>query len=118
MANRVTETEVRVIITTSLTDLSPFITVANQMIDAKLLSYGYTDAELKEIERWLSAHFVSVVDPKLIEEEIGDSKDKHALPKMIPGLQGTVYGQQVLVLDRSGILNSTIGKKRAYLVTE
>ena len=69
---RVTDPEVREIIpSTSITDLTPFITAADLMVDkveASDCGSDLTAAELKEVSRWLSAHLAAVSDPKLAKE--------------------------------------------------
>ena len=114
MANRVEQNEVRDIITTSRTDLQPFIIAANLLVTDVLGETDLLTAQLKEIERWLSAHFVSISDGgsgEVIEREIGETRIKYAV---ITGknLGNTRYGQQALFLDTTGLL-SKVGKSRA-----
>ena len=104
---RVTEAEVAEIIeydSEAITDLAPFITVANLFVTQKLANSGMTDEYLKEIERWVSAHFVKVRDVQLLEERAGEAWDIRALPKMGEGLKATKEGQQAILLDYTGTL--------------
>jgi len=70
---RVVDAEVREIIDvdSSITSLTPFITVANLLVTDKLAGTGLSAEMLKEIERWLSAHFVAIRDPRAKSESIG-----------------------------------------------
>lgn len=130
MANRVTSTEVKQILVTVLTgsQLDPFITAANLIVTEKLGTSGLGDALLKEVERWLSAHFIYVSNPSysstaknargvVISEKVGDATIEYAdISKGVyPNLgllSGTVYGQQAIIIDLTGTL-ANLGKKRA-----
>lgn len=120
MANRVTGSEVLEVIATSLSsaEVAPMITAANMLVTAKCAGAGYTDAELKEIERWLSAHFVSVRDPSrsaLASKTVGEASETYALTKSGgEGFAITPYGQQALLLDYRGCLAS-VGRQKVVL---
>lgn len=109
--NRVTGSEVLLIIETTLQayQIEPLISAANKLVTAKCAGF-YTDDELKEIERWLSAHFVAVRDPSqsVVEKQIGEAREKYGRMKTNPGrgLEATPYGQQVLMLDYKGRLGN------------
>lgn len=66
---RVTDAEVRLLIPgTTIADLTPFINGASMMVDrlaASPCGSSLTSDQLKEIEKWLSAHFATVSDPSL-----------------------------------------------------
>jgi hypothetical protein len=115
MASRVNDTEVKEIITTSL-DTTPFIIAANALVTEILgddTTIGAT--MLKEIERWLAAHFTAISDPRAHTESLGEASVKYALAIYNgPGgleLKSTPYGQQVLILDFTGKM-SRLGKRR------
>ena len=113
MAQRVTADEVLAIMKTSLTSaqMDPFITAANLTVDRVLGSSGLDDDLLKEIERWLSAHFACVLSPLASKQVIGDGEITYqGEQKML--LLSTTYGQTVATLDPTGKLAST-GKVRA-----
>ncbi len=122
MANRVTGSEVKAIINTSLTDaqVEPFITSANVVVTGRCSSY-YTDAEMKEIEKWLSAHLVSIRDPSrsaVIEQDADGPSQKYQLTSKSPvGLATTPYGQQVLVMDYQGKLADLGATSRTSSIT-
>lgn len=103
--SRATEAEVKEIIDTTLTDeqVKPFLTAANLLVTDVLSKEGYGDAILKEIERWLAAHFVAIRDPQMAKEKIGDVNATYH-GKSGLGLNHTPYGQQVMILDHHGKL--------------
>lgn len=100
---RVTDSEVKQIFNTDL-DTTPFITAANLLVSAKLGSKTeLSTAQLKEIERWLAAHFVSVRDQRTSSERVGNASatftGKYGL-----GLEGSREGQTAMALDITGTL--------------
>jgi len=115
---RVSVDEVKAIFETDLTadNLEAFIRAANMLVTAKLTGVGYAAAELKEIERWLSAHFAAQMDPVAVTEKIGDAQTKYMLGKEGDKLTNTPYGKQVCILDYQGILVD-LGKTAAILQT-
>ena len=111
MANRVSEAEVREIISTPQTDLLPFITAANIVVTRVLGSVQppINTLTLKEIERWVSAHFVASRDQQISSEKIGDAEVRYATPYQgvdFVGLKSTTYGRQAMVLDPTGNLSN------------
>jgi hypothetical protein len=116
MANRVTANEVREIFDTDLLDenLNAFIMAANLLVTDLLTGVGYSTALLKEIERWLAAHFAAHMDPVSEDEEMGDGKNRYMLGKRGMGLEGTPYGAQVKLLDYLGIIGEA-GKPAAFV---
>jgi len=112
MTNYVTGADVLEIMDTDLTSaqLDPFCEVANSIVTEKLT--GIHAAErLKNIARWYAAHLVSCTPlaREAVSEKIGDAQATYS-GQTWKGLEGTMYGQQVLLLDTSGILAQT-GKK-------
>ena len=102
---RVTEAEVKEVIDTALNDeqVKPFLILANILITDILLDEGYSIDLLKEIEKWLAAHFVAIRDPQVTKEKIGDV-DAVYQGKTGLGLNHTSYGQQVVLLEHHGKL--------------
>jgi hypothetical protein len=100
---RVTDPEVRILIpNTEIDDLTPFITAASLVVDkiAAGCASDLSTAQLKEVERWLSAHFAALSDDTLniTEEEFEDARTKYnkASGSANAGNQGvltTSYGQ-------------------------
>lgn len=110
MAARVTTDEVKVLIDTPLTDLTAFITVASQQVDRIDAVGSLSAAVLKEIERWLSAHYVAIRDPRVSQDAIADSRHTYE-GKTGMGLDFTRYGQQARLLDTTGTLQKLSLKK-------
>jgi hypothetical protein len=115
--SRVSSAEVLAIMDTEVTDADPFIIPANLIVTDRLGSAGLSDDLMKEIERWLAAHLVSIRAPKIMEEKIGGASQKYEGIVFIgskKGLDTTRYGQQVLIMDPTGIMLS-IGKVKASI---
>lgn len=115
MANRVSDAEVQAIIDVEdvSDDMAPFITAANLLVTAKCSGSGYSTALLKEIERWLAAHFYAIKDPRLVSEKAGTSATYQQ--KVDLGFNVTTYGQQALLLDTAGnlaALNAAVVNKK------
>ena len=105
---RVETYEVKEIVTTSMIDLSPFITAANLIVTDKLGSSGLSSATLTEIERWLAAHFVVCKERQPTSKRIGETEESYNW-NTNTGLLRTTYGQAAIALDTTGTL-SKIGK--------
>jgi len=108
MANRVTEVEVEKIIEVdSSLDLAVFITAANTVVNDNLTgsALGIAAATLKEIERWLAAHFTQIRSGSLVASEKADVVAQSNQYKLGLNLQSTMYGQQAMMLDPSGTLS-------------
>jgi hypothetical protein len=118
MSTRVDAEEIKEIIETSLSDptIEAFIGAANIIITNSLGSSTLTAAHLKEIERWLTAHFIaSSRERQTTSESVGQAKVEYN-SKVGLGLDGTTYGQQVKMLDTTGILaNLGAGKREASI---
>lgn len=117
MANRVNAEEVKEILDTTLDDsvVETFITAANLTVTRLLSDQGLEDAELKEIERWLSAHFLACtreLQPKT--EQAGGAQVAYQGTTAM-GLDATFYGQQVKILDTTGLLASTVGRRNVSI---
>lgn len=115
MTARTTTTAVELIISTTLTDpqIQAFIDTATLIVDANLLDKGLSTDLLTQIETWLAAHLLSMRDQRTSERRIGDVWFTYQGQTGL-GLDATLYGQQVKLLDTSGTLAS-LGKRRATL---
>jgi len=110
MANRVTPAEVAEIYEydTDITDpeINVFIVSANILTNKVNTEGEITDTtQLKEIERWLSAHLVCIRDPQAASEKAGPVGQK-VQEKVDLGFNQTRYGQMALMIDTSGYLAS------------
>lgn len=117
MTNRVTTTEVKEIISTNRVDIDAFILAANSLVTDVLGGEGLSATRLKEIERWLSAHFISQAGSdkqpgQVIEEQIGETRRRFSERQIKENLSSTRYGQTALMLDTTGKL-AGLGKPTA-----
>jgi hypothetical protein len=85
--------------------LTPFIEVANRMVtDVVVAGYdSYTAVQLELIERWLTAHFYHIRDPRATDEKAGAVSVRYQ-SKVDLGLDVTHYGQMAMRLDFYGSL--------------
>lgn len=115
---RVTSAEVALIIeynTTKVTDLTPFITVADLLIDNVIDDTLLDSATLKEISRWLSAHFLEVSRNREKSSQSIDGTSESYSTKPDFGLRLTRYGQMAITLDTTGALAAaSAGKKASF----
>lgn len=112
MANRVTSAEVKKIIDTT-EDVNACIDAANVLVTERLGGTTLSTSHLKEIERWLAAHFVACsIDRQASSVKVGAAQDTYMGQSEGEGLKATTYGQQAIMLDSTGILNK-LGKKLA-----
>ena len=109
---RCTDTEIKEIIETTI-DTTPFIQAANLVVTARLGAQGLGDDLLKEIERWFTAHLVAIREPQAKAEKVGDTGVTY-FGKDGYGLDATPYGQQVKVLDPTGLM-ATLGSRPAEM---
>lgn len=120
MANRVTEAEVRNIMNdmdsaVASATVTACITAANALVTAVCTGLG--TALAKEVERWLSAHFVAIGDMKIASQSANGASESYQHAVAI-GLNVTMYGQQAIALDTTGGLASvanTGARKTTYL---
>lgn len=112
---RVTITEVKEIMETSLTDpkILAFIKSANIIVTDAFLETTVTAAVLKEIEKWFAAHMISVLERPVSQEKVGDAEIIYA-GKLGSGLNSTPYGQMVLTIDTTGTM-AKLGKKKVVI---
>jgi len=105
---RVTATEVRTIIVLDPlildTQVDVFIISANLITNRVETIGGLTDVPtLKEIERWLSAHLLTVRDNRSASEK-ADVVSQSFQFKLGLNFNVSEYGQNALLLDSSGTL--------------
>lgn len=112
MSQRVTGEMVKEIIDTTLTadEIHPFIQAATLIVD-QLTELSYTEDLQREIERWLSAHFVAIRDARTTSVGFGDATASFE-GKTGMGLEHTRYGQQAMILDFKGRLAQIMARRR------
>ena len=112
---RVTYSEVDAIIDEELEsyiDLEPFCKAAHNFLDNAFAAYVVTtvnEPTKKELERYLAAHFFTVMRPNITREKIGDL-DQTFAGKFGMGLDSSRYGQMAKLLDISGVLSQAGAK--------
>lgn len=110
MANRTTDGAVEGIVEVDSTiPVDPFIEVANALVTevcASVLNDSnqpyYDSTRLELIERWLSAHFYCIRDPRTTLESAGFGVSEQFESKVNYGFNITRYGQMALRLDTAG----------------
>jgi hypothetical protein len=85
--------------------LTPFIEAANALVTEKCTDSGYDATRLELIERWLSAHFYAIRDPRVALESVKGVMQQFSR-KIGFNLQLTHYGQMAMVMDTDGNLAS------------
>ncbi len=83
--------------------LTPFIEVANSVVNDVCLNSGYDATKLELIERWLAAHFFRIRDKAEGSEQAGSVLRSFQF-KLGLNLAVTMYGQQAMVVDFKGNL--------------
>ena len=113
MPVRVSEAEVLEIAPgITLTPITAFITAASMIVDDINTRCGksFDDARLKDIERFLSAHFVYMTPGASTgaktDEEIGrgDYKVSYATASLGSGIMGTYFGSTANMLSESCLI--------------
>lgn len=104
---RVTEDEVEALFdyVESSIDLTPFIAAAYYMVNQHVQDHVDDDDLLKEIERWLAAHFLAMRQKQTTKEDISGAISETYEGKYGLGLDFTRYGQQAKILDPTGNLS-------------
>jgi len=103
MAARTTDANVRLIIETdpNITDLDPFIVMANELVTECCGDAGYSSTRLEMIERLLAAHFYTLMDPRVAAEKAGPVSSNYKFTTEL-GFNNTHHGQAALRLDTEG----------------
>lgn len=110
---RVTEEQVKELIETDKS-VSIFINSANVIVNNYLSGRGLPEDILKQIELYLSAHFVAVsIAGMLRAETVGSVKEEYEESDSA-GFSNTRYGRQAVSFDTSGTLKN-LGKQKAYI---
>lgn len=118
---RVDSSEVLEIIDTTLEagEIDVFVETASLIVDNYLADKALSDETLKEIEKYLAAHVLSVKDQRVKTEKI-DVLSFTYTGTFGEGLKNTQYGQMSILLDSSGTLGALAEKgfsKKASMTT-
>ena len=116
MATRADPDDVRAVIETKALDpaIQAVIGIANRLVTQYLAGKScMTDELLKDIETWISAHYLSMKEQRISSDKMGDAQQSYRAPGVLQtGLESSFYGQQALLLDCSGTLVN-LGKPKA-----
>lgn len=112
---------VKNILDTELLDanITAYIAMADNMLDAIMAGKTIATAILEDMATWLTAHLIVVSkERQSAKMEIDDTKNTFT-GSFGKSLEGTTYGQQVLILDYTGTF-ANLGKKMVnfYIVPE
>lgn len=93
-------------------DIAGFMETASVLVDRVEAAGGasVTAVQLELIERWLSAHLISLtVDPLITMKQIDETKLAFSIDNKGTGLRTTPYGKQALALDTTWALEDAYG---------
>jgi hypothetical protein len=93
-------------------DVMPFLLTASTLVDTYLGTADVSFAVLREIERWLAAHLCCLADPRTTQRRLGATEVTLERSQLGMGLQSTRYGQQVLLLDPTGLFADAAAPRR------
>ena len=95
-----------------ITELDSYIITASLLVDESLLTAGYSEARLKQIELYLAAHFavLGLDGGQIKSEKLGDASIAIA-GKFETGLALTRFGQQAMFMDTAGVLRKLDASK-------
>jgi hypothetical protein len=86
-------------------EIDPMIALSHTLVEDRLAGSGYSEDLLKEIEKWLAAHFYAVRYPRTASKSAqGGGTVQYDGQTGLEGLKQTRYGTQVMLLDYKGIL--------------
>lgn len=111
--SRVTAAEVLVIMdAVELADpiVEAYISGAETFVNENLTNTALSEATLKEIERWLTAHLISISRERQSKKEQAGKAAIEYAGAWGEGLKMTSFGQTAIALDSTGTLNGLSGK--------
>lgn len=105
---RTTAAEVKQIIETSLSDaiVNGYITSANIFVTNHLGTSTLDASTLEDIERWVTAHMISMTRERQAKKEKAGSAEVEYGQEFRAGLRNTLYGQTAIALDTTGTLDA------------
>ncbi len=110
---RVTPTEVKVVIPTTLTDpvIQVWIDSANVIVDSAAACINGDEALLTKVELFLSSHFVALVDPdadssksSIKQEKTQDITTTYNTAELKNNINDTVYGRAANSLSKGCLI--------------
>jgi len=117
MSARTTAERIREIIDTEVIDLTLFINDAYLIVSEVLEpSVDYSEARLEMIERYFAAHLIASGISQLAASETAGPVSEKKQYHLANNLRSTMYGQQVVALDSSGILASLGSKRKTFSI--
>lgn len=88
------------------TELEPFVAIAEAFTTQFLAGKGLSDAVLKEVQRYVAAHFLFVTETGVHEVlRIADVSERFTKSEKNPGLMDSRFGRMAVTLDPSGTLS-------------
>jgi len=113
--SNITPDEIKAIFPTTLdeTSLTAFIETGTILFNEIFADVDYSDDRSRAIALFLISHLASVASPRVESERMTDYSYK-VMGKTGEGLRSTFYGQNALLLDTNGTLES-LGKQRAKM---
>ena len=92
-------------------EFQSFIDLANELVDelcagnSVVTGLPHPSTRLDKIATWLAAHFIKILDPQLVREEVSTLRSVYQQEVKL-GLDQTRYGQQAKFMDTTGGLAS------------
>jgi len=112
MATRVTPAEVKAIVATTLADpiVQTWIDAANAIVNEQSACIGGDEPLLTQVELYLSAHFLALVDPELDRSRVSKEKTEelqtdYNVAKLMGNVNDTVYGTTANMLAKGCLTN-------------
>lgn len=97
----------------SYSQITAYINSANVFVTDALAGKGLSDNLLKEIERWLAAHMISITRERQIKKAGAGGAEVEYAGYWTVGLLSTTYGQTAVALDTSSTLQAISQNKLA-----
>lgn len=107
---RVTDDDVKELIDVDASiSLTPFISIANELVTELCTNSSYDTTRLARIEAWLAAHFYSMRDQSIASTKAGSVSVNYQY-KIGLQLAQTKHGQTAMLIDTAGNL-AALSKK-------
>lgn len=90
--------------TTLIPSLTPFIDDAADLVN-EVIGTSLSDTMKEKVERYLTAHFVAITDPRIKAEQVKTLRNEYQV-KLSDGLGITHYGTMAMTMDTSGKLSA------------